>query len=749
MRKLIPALLAVGAVCALVIMILMGSDADTLLRNVTEATSDARYVGSTSCASCHNAAYASWQTSHHAMSMQTAKPDSVRGDFANRELKHHGTVSRFFRDGEAYKISTPGVGGKLETFQVPYTFGWYPLQQYLVEFPGGRLQATSVAWDSRDQRWFHLHPTENIAPDDWLHWTQPSQNWNYMCASCHSTNQQINHDLKSNTYKTTWSEINVGCEACHGPGSQHAALAKMIPSAFLPAFGVAGDAKQNSSYEIESCAPCHSRRTVIDPNFRPGKHYLDHFDPELISTDAWFEDGQIRDENFEYASFLQSRMYRNGVSCSDCHEPHSAKLRTTGNALCTRCHEPVRYDTTNHHHHTADSTAAQCVSCHMPERVYMQVDGRRDHSIRVPRPDLSVKLGTPNACNTCHAKETPTWASEHVTRWFGPKRRESPHHGEALAAGRAGSLEGEALLTALAQKNDVGPMIQASAVALLSRYSGEQARAETIRALNSPEALVRAAATRNLEYLPPEILRDHGPRMLKDPVRLVRVEAARVLSVLHKHELSEADQQFFARALIEFEQRQMAASDQPGSHLNLASVWLNQGQPARAEEAIRTALRLDPKSVQALLNLAMLYDSQDRIPEAEKRLREALTLAPRESAVHFSLGLLLARDNSRLQEAADALTMSVRLTPHDAAAQYNLGLVLQRLGRNHDAEVALLAAQKIAPTNTTYMYALAAFFAQSGAWDASLRWADQLLQTEPANQEWQILRQNIEQAAAR
>jgi len=197
----------------------------------TDVSLSPQYVGSNACVSCHGKEASEWQTSQHHDAMADANEQSVLGNFNNAKFTYAGLTSTFFKRDGKFFVNTDGRDGKLTDSEIKYTFGVYPLQQYLVVFPDGRLQAISIAWDSRPkkdggQSWFHLYPNERITYDDELHWTRPSQNWNFMCADCHSTEVRKNYDPATDKFQTRWAEISVGCEACHGPASRHLEWAK-------------------------------------------------------------------------------------------------------------------------------------------------------------------------------------------------------------------------------------------------------------------------------------------------------------------------------------------------------------------------------------------------------------------------------------------------------------------------------------------------------------------------------------------
>ena len=359
---------------------------------------EATFVGREACARCHEKESRAWTGSHHDQAMTEASEATVRGDFSGVRFEGDGMRARFFRRDGKFLVETAGPDGPPTEFEVAYTFGWKPLQQYLIRFPGGRLQAFSVAWDTEKRRWFFLYPGRQIPPGDWLHWTRNGQNWNGMCAECHSTNLVKSYDPKSDSYATTWSEVDVSCEACHGPGSRHVAWAE-VPPMGRAALANTGLVMRTSGIDnralVELCAPCHSRRTELGDYDHRRSELLDNHLPVLLAEGIYHPDGQILDEDFEYGSFVQSKMFRMGVRCTDCHDAHSLKLRQEGNGVCLQCHAAPAYDDARHHFHQKQwqgrpSDGALCVSCHMPKSPFMVVHWRADHSLRIPRPDLTI-----------------------------------------------------------------------------------------------------------------------------------------------------------------------------------------------------------------------------------------------------------------------------------------------------------------------------------------------------------------------
>lgn len=760
----------------------------------------AEYVGRQACAECHGKELEAWSGSDHDRAMDPATPETVLGNFEDQRLEHFGVLSTMFRRGFEFFITTDNQKGQLETFRIKYVLGYRPLQQYLVEFSDGRIQCLPIAWDTENKRWFHLYPDEPIPHDDPLHWTRSFQNWNYMCADCHTTNLQKNYDLAQNAYRTTFSEIDVSCEACHGPGSLHVRIAKRKKIFWDRRYGYGLVRLKASPWnvQVETCAPCHAHRRILYPGFQPGNPFLDHYMPALVDGELYWPDGQIREEVYEYTSFLQSRMYHEKVRCTDCHDPHTTRVKFPDNRLCGQCHLPAKYDTPNHHHHPdAQKPGTRCTECHMPKTTYMVVDPRADHSIRVPRPDLSVALGIPNACTGCHhdpAKgETAEWAAAKVEQWYGP-RKDPPHFAYAIDAAHKRKPEAAELLLDVVRRKDTRPIVRASAVALLGNYPGWGAESAVRDALEDTEAVVRAAAVRSIELLypvrgqttPEAPLVDPNRRrlqeilapLLHDPIRAVRMEAARVLSVVSDQERNAEDQKAFARALEEYLVGQEFLADQPAAHLNMAVVYANRGQLAKAEHAYRQALRIDPGFVPAGINLAMLLDEQGRAHEAEtqfrtviEELKRQLAAAQRQRAIlnqagrsagslssakgpidrmidhlrqqtadcHFSLGLLLAERKARLADAAAELAAAAQLAPENPRIHYNLGLAYQNLGRHAQAEQSLRAARQLAPAVPDYHRALAIFYAQQHRWDEAIHAAEQLVALDPSDRNSQAL----------
>ena len=702
----------------------------------TAAPAATAFADESRCAGCHPAEHAAWSGSHHDLAMQVATGASVLGDFDGAVFEGAGIRARFFRKDGGFFVHTAGEDGAPADFEVAYVFGVDPLQQLLLPLPGGRLQAFSVAWDAREeseggQRWYALYPEDPPPPSDALHWTGSRQRWNWQCAECHATDLRARFDPASGSYDTTFARDDVGCQACHGPLLAHVAWAERAEAgdgAGLAAGspeGVAGGggATPGMADEIEMCAPCHSRRHRVSEQDVHGAPFLDHFAPETLREGLYHADGQILDEVYVYGSFLQSRMYAAGVRCGDCHDPHSGRLAAEGDALCQRCHSEAgdprfetlaakRYDIEAHHHHPAGSEGARCVACHLPARVYMGVDARRDHSLRVPRPDVSVEIGTPNACSGCHADRGAAWAAAQVARWFPASAHRGPHYGHVFAAARRGDPGAGPRLSALVRDPELPAIVRATAVELAPRFGREGIDAAVVASADA-SPLVRAYAARALAGVPAPDRLIAGVPLLEDPLRAVRSEAAVALASLPESSLPERSRAAFRAALAEHVATQRAQQDTPEANLNLALISERRGDVARAESFYRAAIALDAAFHPAHANLAMLLARAGRIADAEHTLREGIARAPVAGELHYDLGLVLA-EAGRIEEAEAALARAEALLPGHARSAYNHALALQHLGRDADALRAFERARALDPADADIAYALAVLHVQQG-----------------------------------
>jgi predicted CXXCH cytochrome family protein len=764
------AALIIAAVVAVVLIacgaaLYLATDGDLFASRTDVAAAAPTFVGSETCAGCHRSEAALWHASQHSHAMAHATEATVLGDFNDASFDYHGVTSRFLRKDGKFFVETDGPDGKLAMFEVKYTFGLDPLQQYLVEFPDGRVQALALAWDARPkdqggQRWFHLYPDEDIKHDDVLHWTKLNQNWNFMCAECHSTGVRKNYDAAKDRFATHFAEISVGCEACHGEGSRHVAWAHArerwspfsksddpradprlgLLARFDERRGVAwsidpktGNAARNftpatTRKEVETCGRCHARRGEFSEDWIPGRPLSDTHAVAPLSRGLYEADGEMRDEVYNYGSFKQSRMFAAGVTCSDCHEPHSAKLRATGAEVCSQCHAAEKYASVAHRHHEGVDPAPTCISCHMPARTYMVVDVRHDHGFRIPRPDLTASLGTPNTCNGCHTDKPADWAAAAIAGWHGPNHRGFQNYAAAFRAAWEGRADAQTQLAAVAANGATPAFARAGALGELRASPANLEIAET--ALADPDPMVRIGALDMIEGLPADRLWQLASPLLSDPVRGVRIRAAALLAAIPPTSLPPADRDRFARAVAEFVAAQQLNADRPESRSTLGTFYARQRRFGEAETEYKAALALSPRYVPASINLADLYRQTGRDGDGEAALRIAIAATPEDAGLHHALGLVLTR-LKKPDDALAALARAATLEPDRSRYAYVYAVGLNSAGRGPEALAVLKDNLANHPDDRDTLLALVTFNRDAGDIAAALDYAARLTRLAP------------------
>ncbi len=733
------------------------------------------YVGRDRCVECHEDENAAFLGSDHDRAMDVAADSTVLGDFSGAEARANGVTARFDRRDGRFFVTTDGPDGAQHRYEVRYTFGVRPLQQYLVAMDGGRLQRLPWSWDSRPRedgggRWFHVYGDLPIGSSDLLHWTRPSQNWNRMCAECHSTRLEKNYDPGTASYRSTWAEIDVSCEACHGPASGHLAWAaknekkrrqndrphddpRGFPTRLHDAAGgtwlrrpeavTASRTAATTSTELNVCARCHAHRLPIHP-FRYGDAFLDAYAPSVLRDPLYYPDGQVREEVYVYGSFLQSRMYAAGVLCTDCHEPHSTRLRAEGDDLCSRCHDPGRFATKRHHFHESSSAGARCVSCHMPETTFMQVDARRDHSFRIPNPAISGQIGSPDACTACHTDKTVRWAAEKMAAWYGRRRVERGREpfGPVFAAALQGAPSARDQLIRIAGQEKQSGIVRATALSLLRRFPGAASLAALQRGVSDDDPLVRREAAAAVDFLSPADRQPILAPLLRDSVRAVRLAAAHALAGAPRSHVSPEAKELLEKGLREYEESLRFMLDDPAANVRLGDFYATRGEAAKAEAAYLRAIDMEPAYVIAYVNLADYYESQHRDEAGRTILLRGLRRSPRNGALHFALGLACIRTDRR-QEGIEHLASSVSLEPANPRFAHAYALALAEAGASDRARTILESALERNPYARDIGVALVALCRSSGRFDLAVRHAEQLRRAFPEDRELSLMAERL------
>lgn len=656
-----------------------------------------------SCINCHSDQAKQWNKSDHAKSMAKANEDNVLADFNNKSVVHYGQKALFFIKDNIYHV-TISYDDNTQTFPIKYTFGHYPLQQYIVETEPGSLQILPFAWDSRSateggQRWYHNYSHEEIRPEDRLHWRQPLQNWNGMCADCHSDGLKRGYDSESNHFNTQFDNINVGCLSCHGDMSAHAKArsSRNVESDVLSVNHPTGQwiravGKKTASWQgkirnnafMDTCFACHSLRAPLHDGINPDKAFLDQFSPQLLLPPNYHADGQIKEEVYVYGSFLQSKMFAAGVNCLDCHDKHTMKVKIQGNGLCLQCHSNDVFNVKSHHQHDKNSTGSLCVNCHMPENRYMGVDDRRDHSFKIPRPDLSKVFNTPNACNKCHENKTSEWANETLKKWHGEPEelRLSKEYLMALNSGQSLNLEQH--LTIVADEQ-LAVISRASALEMIG-YTTQSLTVDVLLPyLTHKEALLRLSAARVSMLLPPKVRIKYVTPLLNDKFKAIRLAAARSLV---SNDISIADQPLFIESFNEILKANEINSWRGEGRANQGLLAIAKNDVLGAEKAFKKAIEVDPFFDAGYINLADLYRSQQQPALVNAVLMKGLSKIPLSGAINYSFGLHLVRQK-QISKAIEYFKKAMDLTPSDSLYAYTYILALDGLGDSTEALVTL------------------------------------------------------------
>ncbi|WP_167458455.1 tetratricopeptide repeat protein [Mesorhizobium kowhaii] len=690
------------------------------------------FVGSGACAACHQDQARSWSDSHHGWALRPATVENVLGDFNDANFTLKGLTSRFsIRDGR-YFVETDGADGKPATFEVKYTVGVSPLQQYLVELDGGRLQPLDLAWDVAQKRWFHLYPDTEVSAGNGLHWTGPYKNWQARCAVCHQTDFRKNFDPASHGYKSQWSDLTVGCEACHGPGSAHVAWAEkrttaapdeqLDPHGWMRRTGISKQA-----VEQDMCGPCHSRREALGADSTlPTGAFGDGYRLSYLANGSYFADGQQEGEVYVLGSFLQSKMHEKGVTCTNCHDPHSGQLVAEGNAVCTQCHNEVGrpefptlkravYDASSHHHHVPGTPGSQCVSCHMPERNYMVVDARRDHFFRIPDPLLSEKVGSPSACLSCHTAKSAQWAADAIGTWYPEHKPGKTGYGEAFAAARRDGLNQATIsgLVEVASDASKTAIVRASAVAEIGDQADAEIASRLLPLLSDNSDLVRRAAVQLWRNAP------EGERvavllpLLDDKIAAVRLAAALELSIVQMEGLP-AEQRSKLRTSLENLRASMAASaDFPEGQMAIGGLAMATRNWDAAKDAFAEAAFFDPQLVDAWLSRARISSALGDVADATSVLSTGYQKNPGNAVIALNLGQLFIQQG-RLEEAETTLKTAVGATPDNQELRITLAIVLLHRGNLADAKLEIDALLAVAPQKSDVLMLLGLWEVASG-----------------------------------
>lgn len=648
-------------------------------------------IGPEACVECHATEVEEWKTSHHAKANRPVSMKRDAGAFTPaRRLNESGVTYELALNGIEFELRVIDEEQHVQTYKLVGVIGETPLRQYLAVLPGNKFQTISATYDVLNDQWVDVFEGQDRLPGEWGHWSGQGMNWNSNCAYCHTTEYEKKFDFETNTYHSSWVQQGLACAECHSDLELHVEAAKKQGAAY-----VSNIPKMTTEQVEANCATCHSRRDQLTADaFRVGDNYHDHFSLSLPDQPGLYHaDGKILDEVFVYGSFEMSRMGHAGVSCMDCHNPHTLEhiLPVENNLLCMRCHEaggtmnaPI-IKPVEHSFHKEGSTGNRCVECHMPKTTYMQVDPRADHGFHSPDPLMTKELGIPNACSDCHSDQSLDWAVEHAENWYGDRLENSRQRARARAIAAAYEYlpEGMDGLLKLAAE-EIIPAWQATYTGLLINYLPNEKVVEHLKSVKDHTSpLVRARATNGLAML--ENQQNAVIDKLSDPSRSVRINASRAIESQNR---SIPDQQ----AAAEWDAYLKFNADRPQNLLIEANKAARENRADDVQKFIARALLMDSMNPEMYHQGAIVLSSAGLNDEATRYLNSGWEMAPENPMFPYSLGLLSA-EGGDLNKAVGFLEETVAMEPLFYRAWYNLSLAYQRLERPEDAKRALSKAQ--------------------------------------------------------
>lgn len=649
------------------------------------------------CRECHEAEYDDWLGSHHHLAQRRLDPSRDLEAFSQGELEDQAG-RKYQLSGPSPEFSIEEVGSGLPGV-VEAVIGETPIRQYLITFPDGRYQIQGLTWDPHNKQWFNVFGDEDRNQGDWGHWSQQGMNWNSNCAWCHMTDFEKNYDLRTNSYASEWKIEGISCIQCHSGMKEHVAAARS--GNYEPTL-----TEPNIELAMDNCASCHARREELTANgFKAGEKFDEHF--RLVLPDlpnAYFVDGKANEEDYVFASLKMSRMGHKGVSCLDCHNPHSHEtiLPVEDNSLCMRCHatglnEATIIDPVTHSQHPLNSAGNQCVSCHMPERLYMQRDARRDHGFTIPDPQLTIDYDVPNACQACHGDKTVEWARDAVESWFphSERRQELRERARILDAYYRGDSESWKEAHGLLQSEENVYWRSAYLRILGAMAPGTPESLEAaLNSMKSKSPVERESALR--------ILSNRGDRLpdlqraLYDSSRLVRNQAADTLSMMYNPNQS---------AFQEWLEYAEANADRPAGALRRAELAVQQGDVALAKQLAEKAASFDRNNAHLLYDIAIMFARVGDLDGAMSKISDAKLIDSSLGILWFGEGLLYA-EKGDTRRSIESMEAAVEKDASQDRWWYNLGVAYLQTGESDKAKKALEKAISLNPEQPQYQQAL-------------------------------------------
>ena len=612
------------------------------------------------CAECHRKEYDEWAGSDHAWAWRHTNEQLDAAAFAGQRIKAHGMELEMTRGASGEFRMRDVATGKVYT--VGGVIGREPLVQYLLRWKDGGLQTPSAAWDVKRKEWFDVFRDDALQqarggaqrqPGEWGHWTGRGMNWESQCAWCHMSGFRKNYDVAKDTFNATWQEPGITCIQCHKVSA--------TPDAEDGCLVARSDRKLTPEQHDDNCASCHARREELTGTFTVGDRFDVHFRLELPKVPGVFHPNGLQlEEDYSETSFRLHKMGRTGVTCYDCHDPHSGKVTrpTENDELCLQCHGTNKsingvLAPQVGHNRLCGGKAMPCIECHMPKMTYMGRDPRRDHALHWPDPRMSIELGVPNACLNCHQDKDDRWCMEHLEKRYKEERLGKYRH-RFRAAGHAMQGKGSVQELLAAYAAEEIPAWRATLLGLLAQFPlTPEVQAVALGATHDADALVRAAAAELLGG-------DAARKALADKTRSVRIAAGWSLF---------PDLPANHPVLAEMKAAATHQADQPTGAMQLAMLAGAAGNPAQAESQYRRAVQRDPASAVARMDYAVFLAQQRRPVDALRQMLACTAAHPQNAEAQYRLGLILT-ELRQYRPALRAMQKALQLDPqHRPAAQ--------------------------------------------------------------------------------
>ena len=705
----------------------------------------AAYIGSKSCAECHERFYGLWSTSFHGLAMQPytdilakAKLTPQQLDIVIGKNKYRAEIG----SGGGYVLETgPDVRGK--KYRIEYALGGKNVFYFLTSLNHGRLQTLPVAYDVRKKEWFDTalsglrHIPGRQAGEAPVGWQEYPYTFNTSCYGCHVSQLATNYDLKTDSYATTWKEPGINCETCHGPSEPHNTAMRQLPKGEKPANDAALKLIRTKTFtpaqHNDACNSCHSKAMPLTAGYRTPERFFDHFDLVTLENTDFYPDGRDLGENYTQTSWRMSPCAAAGkIHCVTCHTSsgrYRFKKEQFNNA-CLPCHEERVKNVAAHSHHPAESEASRCISCHMPKTDFARMQ-RTDHSMLPPTPATTIAYQSPNACKGCHQEKDAVWADKVVRQWH-KNDYQAPVLKRAALVDAARKRDWTKLPEMLAYLNDStsNEIFVTSLIRLLTHCDDPAKIPVLSKALNSPSPLVRGAAVEGLGQSPSIDVLQEIAAAASDDYRLVRVRAAAALAQFPNMQPQGQAKVRLDKATAEYLAALMARPDSWDSHYNLGNYYLGQKRPTEALAEYDEAIKREPQAILALVNAAMAYARLGETAKAEEQLNKALKITPDSAAARYNLGLIKAEQGD-LPAAEKNLHAAFEADPQMAGAAYNLCVITAK-DRPTEALEWCRKAAALRPQDPKYAWTLAFYQQQRGDTAGAIATLDTLINRAPA-----------------